>query len=337
MNLDAANEAASALWARRLAWGVWISTAVLVAFGGVITTLRAGMAIDGWWVLDRGNGDHFLLLYPIEKWFATKGTFSEHTHRLVGVVVGLLSIGYVVARWLERPRNGVKFKLAIAGLLAVCAQGAVGGFRVLENSENLAFLHGALAQLVFALLGVNVVLSSRNWDRARLAGEARPSEAGALPSARVAWIAAAVIYAQTVLGAWLRHTGFELALALHLVFAAVAVGVVLNLSRTLRRAAPAAPLLERAGRRLLHLLMLQLSLGLATLLAIVVSGGFKAEVTALETITATSHVLIGALLLQQAVAGALWIRRLSSVAPAIARQAPPRSEPTPSLSWKAAP
>lgn len=337
MNRDAANEAASALWARRLAWGVWISTAVLVAFGGVITTLRAGMAIDGWWVLDRGNGDHFLLLYPVEKWFANSGTFSEHTHRLVGVVVGLLSIGYVVARWIERPRNGVKFKLAVAGLLAVCAQGAVGGFRVLENSENLAFLHGALAQLVFALLGVNVVLSSRDWDRVRTTGEMRANADHALPSARVAWITAAVIYAQTVLGAWLRHTGFELALALHLVFAAVAVGVVLNLSRSLRRAAPASPLLERAGRRLLHLLMLQLSLGLATLVAIVVSGGFKAEVTALETITATSHVLIGALLLQQAVAGALWLRRLSVASPAVLREGELRSGQASSLTWEAAP
>jgi len=334
MNFDAANEAASALWARRLAWGVWISTAVLVALGGVITTLRAGMAIDGWWVLDRGNGDHFLLLYPLEKWFATKGTFSEHTHRLVGVVVGLLSIGYVVARSIERPRSTTKLKLAWAGLLAVCAQGAVGGFRVLENSENLAFLHGALAQLVFALLGVNVVLSARAWERARLAGEPRPSEAASLPSARVAWIAAAVIYAQTVLGAWLRHTGFELALALHLVFAAVAVGVVLNLARTLRRSATP---LERIGRRLMHLLMLQLALGLATLLSIVVSGGFKAEVSALETITATSHVLIGALLLQQAISGALWIARLNSVAPAVARHAALRSEQAPGLSWRAAP
>lgn len=337
MNLDAANEAAGAPWARRLAWGVWISTAVLVAFGGVITTLRAGMAIDGWWVLDRGNGDHFLLLYPIDKWFANSGTFSEHTHRLVGVVVGLLSIGYVVARWIERPRNGAKFKLAVAGLLAVCAQGAVGGFRVLENSENLAFLHGALAQLVFALLGVNVVLSSRDWDQVRQAVEPRANEERAFPSARIAWITAAVVYAQTVLGAWLRHTGFELALALHLVFAAVAVGVVLNLSRTLRRAATISPVLDRVGRRLLHLLMLQLSLGLATLVAIVVSGGFKAEVTALETITATSHVLIGALLLQQAVAGALWIARLSAAAPAVARHAGLRSEQAPNLTWKAAP
>lgn len=337
MNLDAANEAASALWARRLAWGVWISTAVLVAFGGVITTLRAGMAIDGWWVLDRGNGDHFLLLYPLEKWFATKGTFSEHTHRLVGVVVGLLSIGYVVARWRERPRSGAKFKLACAGLLAVCAQGAVGGFRVLENSEDLAFLHGALAQLVFALLGVNVVVSSRDWARASVVSGDRDGGARALPTARTAWIAAATIYAQTVLGAWLRHTGVELALALHLVFAAVAVGVVLNLSRTLRRAAPVAPQLERVGSRLLHLLLVQLALGLATLLAIVVSGGFNAEVTALETITATSHVLVGALLLQQAVAGALWIRHLTGAPNALARHAALPSEHAPSLNWKVAP
>ncbi len=292
--------------ARVLARGVWLCAAILVAFGGAITTLRAGMAIDGWWVLDRGNGDHFLLAYPLEKWFANRGTFAEHTHRLVGVVVGLLSILYVVVRSLERPRSARKLMLAWAGLLAVCVQGAVGGFRVLENSQDLAFLHGALAQLVFALLGANLVVSAAEWDVAPASQQAEPSTL----APRRAWITAALVYSQTVLGAWLRHTGAEFALALHLVFAAVATLAVLGLARALRREGERAPILARRGRRLQWLLGVQLGLGLLTLVAIfVVSGGFTAEVSALETLSATAHVLTGALLLQESVASAMWLAR----------------------------
>jgi cytochrome c oxidase assembly protein subunit 15 len=298
-------------WARPLALSVWLSAAVLVAFGGAITTLRAGMAIDGWWVLDRGDGDHFLLAYPVEKWFASSGAFAEHTHRLVGVLVGLLSIAYVIVRTLEKPRAGAKLALAWAGLLAVCVQGAVGGFRVLENSPELAFLHGALAQLVFALLGANVVVSAASWNPS--AGSASGADVRRL--SRTSWWTAIAIYVQIVLGAWLRHTGVEIALTLHIVVAAFAAGAVLSLARNLRRACANAPKLAVLSRRLVALVLAQLALGLATLAAIfVVSGGFTAEVSGAETISATLHVLFGALLLQQTVAAALWCAQLGRAA-----------------------
>jgi cytochrome c oxidase assembly protein subunit 15 len=282
---------AATRWARPLALSVWLSAAVLVAFGGAITTLRAGMAIDGWWVLDRGAGDHFLLAYPLEKWFATSGTFAEHTHRLVGVLVGLLSIAYALLRTFEKPRSGFKLALAWSGLLAVCLQGSVGGFRVLENSPELAFLHGALAQLVFALLGANVVVSAAAWN----------SSAGT-----------AARDLQIVLGAWLRHAGVELALTLHIVVAAFATGAVVSLARSLRRASAHAAQLAALGARLAALLVAQLALGLTTLAAIfVVSGGFTAEVSGAETLSATLHVLVGALLLQQTVAAAMWCSQLA--------------------------
>ena len=74
-------------WPRRLAWATLLAALPLVLFGGTVTTLRAGMAIDGWFVLEPGRGDHFLLAYPLEKWLRDPGTFTEHTHRLFGVLV----------------------------------------------------------------------------------------------------------------------------------------------------------------------------------------------------------------------------------------------------------
>ncbi len=324
---------AATRWARPLALSVWLSAAVLVAFGGAITTLRAGMAIDGWWVLDRGAGDHFLLAYPLEKWFASSGAFAEHTHRLVGVLVGLLSIAYAVLRSVEKPRSGAKLALAWAGLLAVCVQGAVGGFRVLENSPELAFLHGALAQLVFALLGANVVVSAASWSASSGSAAGAPSGADVRRLARASWWTAAAIYAQIVLGAWLRHTGVEIALTLHIVVAAFATVAVVSLARNLRRASASAPKLAVLSRRLVALLLAQLALGLATLAAIfVVSGGFTAEVSGAETLSATLHVLFGALLLQQTVAAAMWCAHLGR-ATAAARVETSNASP---LHWEAA-
>ena len=289
-------------WPRRLALGTWLAALPLVVLGGSVTTLRAGMAIDGWWVLDRGNGDHFLLAYPIEKWFANAGTFTEHSHRLFGTLVGLLSILLVVAA--HRARAGaLRVRWAWIGLVAVCLQGTLGGFRVLENSPNLAFLHGVIAQVVLAILAANVVLNdsafaaSRGREHSRAAGLARASR-----------LAIAAVFAQIFLGAWLRHTGNDLALVAHIAFAAIAAGAVIVLARGLREVRDAE--LASQAKRLFVLILVQVALGLVALVAIVlVSGGFTAEVSTAETISATAHVLFGAFTLQATVAAAMWISR----------------------------
>ena len=295
---------ATSRWPYRLALGAWLSALPLVILGGTVTTLRQGMAIDGWWVLDRGHGDHFLLAYPIDKWFATAGTFSEHTHRLCGVLVGLFSIAFLVAAFVARRRETTLVRMAALGLFAVCAQGALGGLRVLENSPQLAFLHGAFAQLVFALLGANVVLSSAAWSAATRA------TAGAGNSVR-RWslVAIVAVYAQIVLGAWLCHSGAELPLGLHLVFAAVATGAVFTIART--ASDTGIERLQRSARKLRWLVVAQLCLGgLATVAIFVISGGFAGQVSVAEGITATSHVVLGAVLLQQTVATSMWAHRL---------------------------
>jgi cytochrome c oxidase assembly protein subunit 15 len=312
-------------WSRRLAWAVVLAALPLVLFGGTVTTLRAGMAIDGWWVLEPGRGDHFLLLYPVEKWFRDPGTFSEHTHRLFGTLVGLLAIAYVLVATLRDRRREV-VALAVASLVAICAQGALGGFRVLENSQDLAFLHGSFAQAVFALLCVNLVVTSRGW------AELAPVPGTRAAAARTwSWIAAGVAYVQIVLGAWLRHSGAMLPLVLHLVFVVGVIVAVLLAARMLglahseavERGADLSPL-ARARRRLHVLLAVQIGLGgLATLAVLVLSGGFQGSVSTAEMIFATGHVLFGALLLAQCVAAAVWAQHLGATADAPATHGHP--------------
>jgi heme A synthase len=181
----------------------------LIFFGGTVTTLHAGLAIDGWLVLEPGRGDWFLWAYPVEQWFRDVGTFVEHTHRLLGSLVGLLAIATVIAAYV-RDRSRGAWKIASVALAGVIAQGVLGGLRVLEKSEDLAFLHGAFGQLVFALIGATAIATSAAWRRAPALA---PDRVSRLRRASLAAVIA--VYAQIVVGAWLRHGGAPLALSGH--------------------------------------------------------------------------------------------------------------------------
>ena len=146
----------------RLSVATTITTMLLVLFGASVTTMGAGMAVKGW-LMPEGEltegATWFLPLFPLEEWFRDPDTFVEHTHRMFGIVVGLLSIATVAATHLLDKRAVAK-AAAWIGLVAISVQGVLGGTRVLEDSQHLAFLHGAFGQLVFAVLcGVTLVLS----------------------------------------------------------------------------------------------------------------------------------------------------------------------------------
>lgn len=299
-------------WPRRFALATLAAALPLILFGGTVTTLRQGMAEDGWLMPD----GHLLWLYPLELRLRNAGVFVEHHHREIGSLVGLLAIGLVVSTFVA-DRRPLARRLALGTLLAICLQGAVGGLRVLENSPDLAFLHGALAHGVFALIGANAFVASADWRAARpraLAG-GRALRAGTA-------LCAVAVYAQIVLGAWLRHSGAALALGLHLLLAGWVVVEVLRSTRGLARAgesladAPAAGRLTRAASNLRRLVAAQIALGLAAAVGVYgFSGGFEGRVSGFETVFATLHVVVGAVLLWQALGAAMWARRLVSAAP----------------------
>ena len=300
----------------RFAVATVLAAVPLLLFGGSVTSLEAGMAIDGWWILEPGRGDHFLLFYPIEKWFRDPGTFVEHTHRLFGTLVGLLSILTVVTTFRLDPRRGARV-IASAGLLAVIAQGTLGGFRVLENSPELAFLHGAFAQLVVALLaGCAVVLSPRWRTVERVASGGASGARADSPAPHGHGILTAVFaYAAIFAGAWLRHAASNLALAVHAIFAVGAAMLVFGFASRLRARAEAASEESAAGvlrlqsKRLHQLVGLQILLGVASYLVVfVVVGPTVREVH--QSIVPTLHVLVGAMLIAQTVAAVLWTHRI---------------------------
>ena len=270
----------------------------LVLFGGSVTTLEAGMKVEGWLIAE----GHFMVLFPVESWFRDQGTMVEHTHRLFGTLVGLLAIATVVATW--RSKSNAQAKLLSAGaLLAVILQGTIGGFRVLENSPQLAFLHGSLAHAVLALLVATAVYLSPGWQ-----GSAENPSQAPKSLARLSLVATLVVYSQVVAGAWYRHALRDAAephmmrFLLHVTLAFGVVGVLASLTVFLKKVGSPGAL--RARRGLVHLLGLQFLLGILAWL-----GFQEGSVGALEWVLSIAHVLCGGLLLSQTLIVHMWAVR----------------------------
>jgi len=305
-------------WPARLAWATWLAAVPLVFLGGSVTSTDSGLAIDGWWIVDRGKGDWFLLFYPLDRWVHSVGTFVEHSHRLFGTLVGLLSIATVLAAWFGRATRLGRM-LALAALVAVCIQGLLGGLRVLEKSTDLAFLHGALGQAVFALLGIAALALGR-----RTPPRARTRELVQL--LRLAQFATLAVYAQIVLGAWLRHGQSLVALVAHIVFLTAVVAHVVLLANALRkaRATLAEPeVLARGARHLWLAFWAQVTLGLLAFVWVyVVVGAGRTPTELHEALFPTLHVIGGALLLFAC--AALWLEAARRLQP---EAAPPTEAP----------
>ncbi|MFT7677904.1 MAG: heme A synthase [Planctomycetota bacterium] len=293
-------------WPGRLALWTVIAAVPLILFGGAVTTMNAGMAEDDWMFPD----GHLLWLYPWAMRIRDAGVFVEHHHRELGTLVGLLSILTVIATAVSGRRLGTKV-LALLGLIAVCGQGALGAFRVLNNDSGLAFFHGSLGQAVFALLAAVALVTSRKWQTVKhVPWAAEPRLYG------MAVFITILVWVQATLGAVFRHNqAAHAALGGHVLVAIAVFVCVMVLSKRLKAAAQqsevpscAAGVLRRCALLLTIFLHSQVLLGiLATMSIFMLSGKADGpETHAAELITATAHVMVGAGLLASATITALW-------------------------------
>ncbi len=221
----------------------------------------------------------------------------------------------MVAAFATRASRAAK-TTACLSLFAILVQGTLGGLRVLENSEQLAFLHGAVGQAVFAAIGAVMVTSSRRFQLARH----EPSLAAqrVLP---VALLATAVVYLQIVLGAWLRHTHNDAVLLAHLLMVVLVVVAVLVLAKALRGAGESSAL-ARLPRWLFAALLTQAVLGIVAFMSVYRFVGPN-PTTIEQALFPTLHVLGGAALLASTLACALWSWRVRGTAAAAGRYARP--------------
>src|SRR6476646_3244311 len=120
------------------------ATFPLILIGGQVTSHHAGMSVPDW----PNSYGYNMFLFPPRLWVG--GILYEHTHRLAGVVVGLLAIALTVVAWRTEPRRWVRW-VCTAVLGAVILQGVIGGLRVVLVELNLAVVHACFAQAFFCL------------------------------------------------------------------------------------------------------------------------------------------------------------------------------------------
>jgi heme a synthase len=260
--------------AYRLALATLAATCVLILLGGLVTNTGAALAVPDW----PNTFGYNMVLFPWSRMVG--GILYEHSHRLMGALVGLLTLILAGALWRE---GGRLRRLGLVAVAAVIAQGLLGGLRVVLLEDTLAIFHGCLAQAFFALLAVITLLAA---PRGRVA--ASPVE----PALKgLAVLAAVLVYVQIVFGALLTHAG---RIDLHLAGAVLVFVLVPIVAAHLRRTGDAVA--TPVSRLVTVLLGIQLLLGIGSFLVRFSSiwiPGEQLTVTALPV----AHRLVGSLIL----------------------------------------
>lgn len=153
------NPPADHRWLRRFCYLVIAATFVLIAIGGKVTSFEYGMAIpDGIF-----TGGWISLFAPLKYWFHDTDKFWEHTHRIVGSIVGMLTVTMTIWLWItQRHRPWLQW-MGVIMLLMVCFQGYLGATRVDFNSLAIAFVHGIGGQLILCGWIVVAAALSMPW------------------------------------------------------------------------------------------------------------------------------------------------------------------------------
>jgi cytochrome c oxidase assembly protein subunit 15 len=283
-------------WPHRLAVTTAAATLLLIFVGGVVTNTGSGLAVPDW----PTTFGYDMFLFPWSKMVG--GILYEHSHRLLGAAVGLLTIALAIALWAADARRWVRW-LGVAAVAAVIVQGVLGGLRVVLVDQSLAIVHGCFAQAFFALLVALAVPTSRWWHES---GRIEPP-AVTRSLQRFSIMTAALVYVQIAVGALVTHIGGRW-LDLHvLVAVAVVAHVVLLARRVLAQHAERIEL-RRPALGLLALTVLQWALGLAL---------FAQRMGALllppgpALLLPTTHRITAALILAVAVMLALRLLRLA--------------------------
>ncbi len=271
-------------WSHRLVLVTIGATCLLIVVGGIVTNTESGLAVPDWPTTFGYN----MFLYPLSK--MAGGILYEHSHRLVGSAVGALVLVLAALLWTCDDRTGVRW-LGVVAVLAVIAQGVLGGLRVVLVAESLAIIHGAFAHAFFALVVSLALVTSPGWQ-----APVRPERGEALLSVRrVALFLSLASYGQIILGALLTH--LHARVDAHITGAVIVSAAVLVIYRRIRRSAAAWPDLAGPARVLLGVWIVQLGLGIGAYVAEV----YPAVLGIPEMAFTLLHRLGGALLLGTAV------------------------------------
>lgn len=279
-----------------------VATFLLVLAGGLVTSTGSGLAVPDW-PLSYGQW-----MPPM-----VGGIFYEHLHRIIGAVVGLMTL--ILALWLlfSEKRTWLRW-LGICALAMVVVQGILGGMTVLYLlPAPVSILHGCLAQTFFALVVCLSFFTSREWVclPPSLPPPRLVAGGGNRWGVRLLIMTTALIYAQLILGAATRHMDNQLVVISHMVGAILVlihvVGVLILVFRSSDRE---IALLHYPALFLGIVFTLQFALGIGAFVYTAVLHE-TIQPTAGKIFFLTGHQTLGALLLAASAYLALRVYRNS--------------------------
>jgi cytochrome c oxidase assembly protein subunit 15 len=291
---------------------------LLISWGGLVTSIDAGLAVPDW-PASFGSYDPFKTGFedpsdPNARWWHRLPILAEHGHRLIGALMGILTIILALWTWRADPRRWMR-TLGVVAVGLVIVQGVLGGLRVIWVSLDLAVVHACFAQIFFALLVAMTLFTSRGWLRATSV-PARGPATRRLTGLGLATIG--MLYVQIILGALLRHPGagvHPLFVAVHITGAFVVLGLVATVFGTVRRHFAEQRLLRRGATFMMSLVLVQIVLGFSAYVVLLYETSMALRST-LQVVLNSTHLVVGALLMAATVSTVLLsLRRPSETAP----------------------
>jgi len=294
-----------------------ISGAVLnllqLVLGGIVTSLRAGDSDPNW--------------NPLRLWVwlreVSGGQYFELRHRVLGALIGIAAISIVIAAWKSEKRSRVR-KMSYWLLILVVFQGILGGLRVHAISSPsfrevmdqfffflgkmdpgtagriaFAMVHALMAQVTLLLFFGLAIMTGKTWWRLKGVG----NQFQLKKLSRLAWGSTFLLFLQLLLGAFVRHATFPVALkpvttilVFHIVLAiGIAVMVTLTLFQTARHFWE-EPLLRKPMTLATVCLFLQLLLGVGAWLS-VKAYGTQSDLIGFPILIRGAHLLNAGILL----------------------------------------
>ncbi len=292
-------------WRRRFTVLTALATLVLMGWGAFVTSIEAGLAVPDW----PSSYDSYDPFNPWPGWWRITPLLAEHGHRLLGMLVGLLTTVLAVWTWFAESRRWLRW-LAVGALALVSFQGLLGGLRVVWLSLDLAVIHAATAQLFLGLIVAMAVFTSHWWQGAGGTAENRDVRLW-----RLALAVPGAVWFQIILGALLRHPGtgiHPLLVGLHIAGAVLVAAVVAAFLLRVWSEHRDARVLYRGAWVLAGLVDVQLILGLTAYFVTLDDAGML-QPSNLQAVVNTSHAVVGAFLMAGAVLAVLathrWGRR----------------------------
>jgi heme a synthase len=166
-----------------------VSTFILLVAGGLVTSTGSGLSVPDW-PLSYGR------FFPP----MIGGIRFEHSHRVIALVVGVMTLGLCLGLLTREKRQWMKF-LGLLAFFLVAAQAVLGAITVIYLlPKAVSVAHAAVAQSFFGLTVSLILFTSREWREGK-----KISSIHTRSLRNLLCVTTLFVFLQLVLGALVRH------------------------------------------------------------------------------------------------------------------------------------